>query len=191
MRTTEDKVDTNTIDWAAEQAHILLSPLGNRWFHVLGVVERARSIGHILNDQDHKDLLVAAYLHDIGYAPSLKKVGFHPLDGAIYIRNHGHERIACLVAHHFAARYEAHLRGCDFLLESFPREKSPLADALEYCDATTGPTGEHISLKQRAAEIRSRYQEGDVVVQALTKATPVLSLAVARTQRRLLKKSTK
>jgi hypothetical protein len=133
----------------------------------LELIAQARRIGKILNEEERELLLAAAYLHDIGYAPELRKTGFHPLDGASYIRSCGHERLAYLVAHHFAARFEAQLRGCEPLLNTFLRERSPLFDALEYCDCTTGPTGEHISLKQRAAEIRSRYQEGDAVVQAL------------------------
>jgi hypothetical protein len=28
------------------------------------------------------DLVAAAWLHDIGYAPELAKTGFHPLDGS-------------------------------------------------------------------------------------------------------------
>src|SRR5712691_4219171 len=89
--------DQHLIEWATELATSLLPPLGNRWLHVQGVVERARFVGQILNAHDRADLLAAAYLHDIGYAPSLKKRGFHPLDGACYIRSCGYERIACLV----------------------------------------------------------------------------------------------
>jgi hypothetical protein len=95
-------------------------------------------------------------LCEIGYAPYLRMTGFHPLDGALYVRSCGYERLASLIAHHFAARFEAHLRGCDQLLLGFPREHSAVVDALTYCDATTSPTGEHVSLKERAAEIRVR-----------------------------------
>ncbi len=36
--------DESLIQWAAERAASLLSPSGNRWLHVQGVVERARQI---------------------------------------------------------------------------------------------------------------------------------------------------
>ena len=170
-----------------QQATCLLPPLGNRWLHVQGVVERARFVAPIFDEGDQALLITAAYLYDLGYAPSLKQTAFQPLDGAVYLRSQGYERVACLVTHHFAVRYEAQVRGCDALLQEFPRERSPLADALEYCNCTTGPTGEQITLKQCAAEIRSRYQAGDVVVQALGLAMPHLALAVARTQQRLLR----
>src|SRR6266700_8376906 len=74
-------------------------------------------------------LIAAAYLHDIGYAPSLKKTGFHPLDGACYIRSCGYERLASLAAHHFEAGIEAQLLGHKQELDTFPRECSLLADA--------------------------------------------------------------
>src|SRR5579859_5216811 len=98
---TQEHTENNTlIQWAAEQAALLLAPLGNRWRHVRGVVERSYQIGAIFNENDRSYLIAAAYLHDIGYAPSLKKTGFHPLDGAVYLRALGEERLACLVAHH-------------------------------------------------------------------------------------------
>ena len=56
-------------------------------------------------------LIAAAYLHDIGYAPELEDTGFHPLDGARWLRAQGQERLACLVAHHSGAWFEAEARG--------------------------------------------------------------------------------
>jgi HD superfamily phosphodiesterase len=145
-------VDDDLIQWAAQLATSLLSPLGNRWLHVQGVVERAKETGAILNQHERALLIAAAYLHDIGYAPELQKTGFHPLDGALYLRSLGKERLASLVAHHSEARFEARLRGCEAGLESFPRERSAVADALTYCDLTTGSTGQCISLVKRACE---------------------------------------
>ena len=37
---------------------------------------------------DRRLLLAAAWLHDIGYAPTVRKTGFHPLDGGLYLRDH-------------------------------------------------------------------------------------------------------
>jgi HD domain len=178
-------MDDSLVAWASERAEVLLSPLGNRWLHVQGVVQRASWVGQTFEEGDHHLLLAAAYLHDIGYAPSLRVSGFHPLDGALYVRSCGYDRLASLIAYHFEARFEAHLRGCGQLLSEFPLERSAIADALTYCDATTSPTGEQISLKERASEIRSRYGEHDVVVQALRLAIPYLALTVGRIQQRL------
>src|SRR5712691_11153350 len=142
------KCDARLVNWAADTATSLLAPLGDRWLHVQGVVERAHWVGKAFDEDDRSCLIAAAYMHDIGYAPALKKTGFHPLDGACYLRSLGYDRLASLVAHHSGACFEASLRGCEAALDEFPRERSALADALTYCDLTTGPTGEHISLKE-------------------------------------------
>ena len=56
-------------------------------------------------------LVAAAWLHDIGYAPTLAATVFHPLDGARHLRALGHERLARLVAYHSSARWEAEALG--------------------------------------------------------------------------------
>src|SRR2546421_12688763 len=178
-------VDDDLIQWGAQLATSLLSPLGNRWLHVQGVVKRASEVSKILNQHDRAYLIAAAYLHDIGYASELQKTGFHPLDGALYLRSLGKERLASLVAHHSEARFEAHLRGCEAELAAFPRSRSAVAYALTYCELTTGPMGECISLKERAKEVSARYGESDIVTQAMRQSMPYVSLAVARTERRL------
>src|SRR5262245_46960459 len=99
------------VQWAKEQAASLLSPLGNRWLHVQGVVKRAKQVSKLFGEVDQQYLIASAYLHDIGYAPTVKNTGFHPLDGANYILTSlGNMRLAALVAHHSEARFEAALR---------------------------------------------------------------------------------
>ncbi len=179
--------DIRLVNWAADCAASLLSPLDTRWLHVQGVAQRARWVGQIFDDDNRFCLIAAACLHDIGCAPSLIKTGFHPLDGACYLRSLGYERLACLVAHHSEADVEASLRGYGSAFAEFPRERSAVADALTYCDMTTGPTGKPLSFRERTAEIFQRYGETDVVSEALRRSRPSLSLAVARTTRRLRK----
>lgn len=177
--------EKNIVEWAAGQASTLLSPLGDRWLHVQGVAEKARHVSKAFNESDSTYLIAAAYLHDIGYAPSLKKTGFHPLDGACYLQSCVQGHLASLVAHHSEAQFEAHLRGLLSELDTFPRQCSPLSDALTYCDITTSPTGRDITFQERIADIFSRYGEADIVSQAIYQAVPSLSLAVERTQRKL------
>jgi len=177
--------DKNIVEWAEEQASTLLSPMGNRWLHVQGVVERARKVSQIFNDKDGAYLIAAAYLHDIGYAPSLKRTGFHPIDGAYYLRSHKQNRLASLVAHHSEAQFEASLRGLIAELDKFPRKCSSLSDALTYCDMTTSPTGLSISFQERIADIFGRYDDGNIVSKAIHLAVPALSLAVERIQKKL------
>src|SRR5262249_2827803 len=67
----------------------LLAPLGQRWAHTLGVVERSRSFAGVLRDSEFEALPGAAYLHGIGYASALARTRFHPLDGARFLRSVG------------------------------------------------------------------------------------------------------
>ncbi len=97
--------------WAERVARPLLEPLGPRWQHTLGVTDRARVVGSVLERSEAEVLLAAAFLHDVGYAPELSQTGFHPLDGARFVREHGHGRLAGLIAYHSGARAEAAERG--------------------------------------------------------------------------------
>jgi hypothetical protein len=60
-----------------------------------------------------------------------------------------------------------------------------VADALTFCDMTTGPEGTHISFEERIAEILCRYKEQDIVSQSIRQATPTLSRDVERTKQML------
>ena len=106
--------------WAAELARKLLEvPLPRRWSHVQGVAAQARSLAPILGDD--ADLLeAAAWLHDIGYSLELADTGFHPLDGARYLRDveHADPRLCRLVANHSCAILEADERGLADVLSS-------------------------------------------------------------------------
>jgi len=84
------------------------------------------------------------------------------------------------VAYHSEASFEARLRGLEPALNAFSREDSVVADALTYCDQTTGPTGKIVSLDERVAEVFHRYGETDIVAQALRQALPSLTLTVER-----------
>lgn len=66
--------NTSLIEWSSKQAASLLSPLGDRWLHTKGVVERAQQIGGAFDEAVRTLLIAAAYLHDIGYAPPLQKI---------------------------------------------------------------------------------------------------------------------
>jgi HD domain len=171
-------------EWAAAEAEHLLSPLGDRWKHVRAVGECAREVSAILDQEDRRYLVAAAYLHDIGYAPSLHRTGLHQLDGARYIRSLGAERLAGLVAHHSEARFEIRLRGFATELAAYEREQSWVSDALTYCDLTTGRTGLPMTFEDRVAEVEQRYGDGEIV-DALRQATPYLVDAVERTKDRL------
>jgi hypothetical protein len=173
------------VAWAEQQAGKLLVDTGRRWDHVRGVVQQAQRASQVLSEEDRPYLVAAAWLHDIGYAPSIATTGFHPLDGARHVRALGQERLARLVAYHSSARWEAEALGLSDDLASFPREDSPTADALTYCDMTTSPSGQHITLAGRLAEIADRYGAEHLVVRSLELAHESLAGAVNRTRQRL------
>ena len=88
---------TASVAEARELARSLLaSALPRRWAHVQGVACRAEHTAGRLGYRDGV-LAAAAWLHDIGYAPAVKDTGFHPLDGARYLRRRAvDEQIVCL-----------------------------------------------------------------------------------------------
>jgi putative nucleotidyltransferase with HDIG domain len=163
----------------------LAEALPRRWRHVEAVARTASEISKVVQG-DASVLVAAAWLHDIGYSPDIAASGFHPLDGALYLRSQGaNERVCRLVAHHTAASIEAELRGLqDELLSEFELEKSSTADALWYADLTTGPDGERLTVEERITEIRARYGPGAIVTRFIDLAEESLLCAVRRTESR-------
>ncbi|UGQ10589.1 HD domain-containing protein [Yinghuangia sp. ASG 101] len=174
--------------WAYHLAEDLLAgPLPQRWAHSQGVAQRAHALGPILGSEAEL-LYAAAVLHDIGYAPALAKIGFHPLDGARYLRDvaHADERVTRLVAHHSCALLEAEERGLAAdLTAEFPPETDHLVDALIYCDMTTSPNGDPTTAEARIAEILSRYGNDSIVGRFIRRAQPEIHAAVARVRERV------
>lgn len=140
-----------------------------------------------MSESEGELLVAAAWLHDIGYAAELADTGFHPLDGARYLRSSGApERLCCLVANHTNARAEAEARGlADALADEFPAEDSPASDALTFADLTTGPTGSPVSVDARLQEILERYEPGHVAHESIRQAAPDLIATVRRVEARL------
>jgi putative nucleotidyltransferase with HDIG domain len=171
--------------WATAQAERLIAPLGDRWTHVQAVADKARGVAAVLSAEDADLLVAAALLHDVGYAPSLNRLGFHAIDGARFLRAHGQERLARLVAHHSGARFEAEERDLVEELAAFPVEDGPVMAALTFADMTTGPTGQPMTLDQRIREVQHRYPPNDPVHRAIVRARPELQAAIDRTRQRL------
>jgi hypothetical protein len=178
-------INMNQAQWAERIARTLLeTQLPRRWSHVQGVAAQARSLAPMLGD--NADILeAAAWLHDIGYSPDLVMTGFHPLDGARYLRDvhDADPRLCCLVGQHSCAILEAEERGlAGELAYEFPPADPTLSDALAYCDMTTTPTGYVVDVHDRLAEIKQRYGSGNVVTRFIRRATPQLVSSVARTE---------
>ena len=141
----------------------LAGALPRRWCHVQSVARRAAWAADTLSLPG--ELVAAAWLHDIGYAPGLVVTGFHPLDGARFLRRTGADgQVVSLVAYHSCALIEADIRGLAAVLAAeFAPANPVLADVLLWCDMTTGPDGDHVRPADRLAEIRQRYGPGHEV----------------------------
>lgn len=175
------------VPWARDLARRLLAePLPRRWAHSRGVGRKAESLAHLVGD-DAELLACAAWLHDIGYGPELVKTGFHPLDGARYLRDQeqADERLCRLVANHTYAAIEAGHRNLgDDLAAEFPPVGGFIGDALTCCDMTTSPDGDAVDVETRLAEIHERYGPDDIVARSITEAGPHIIASVRAVQQR-------
>lgn len=172
---------------APKLAEELLGGETVRFHHSTGVAAAAAKASAAV-PRDDVDLLVAAgWLHDVGYAASLIDTGFHPLDGARFLRRIGApDRLCRLVAHHTGARVEASNRGLiDALMAEFPPETSETAEALTYADLTTGPEGSPVSALERVMEILVRYPTNHVVHESIQRARSELLEIASRVDARL------
>ncbi|KIF69285.1 phosphohydrolase [Streptomyces sp. AcH 505] len=179
---------TGLAAWAYPVAESLLAePLPRRWAHCQGVAERARSLAPILG-ADADLMEAAAVVHDVGYSPDLVKTGFHPLDGARYLRDvaDADDRLVRLVAHHSCAWMEAEARGMrEELEDEFPREPAHLADALCYCDMNTTPDGTPTNPVDRVNEIAGRYGPESLIGKFIRRAEPEILASTVRVLERL------
>ena len=176
---------TVTVAEAMAEAKLAVS-LPRRWRHVRSVARRARWVGKQLSLSD--DLVAAAWLHDIGYAPELVETGFHPLDGARFLRREGVDgQVVSLVAYHSCAQIEADVRGLGPELASEFSPAGPLlSDALLYCDMTTGPDGDYVRPADRLVEIRGRYGPDHEVTRFVERAASEILTTAGRVEEMLV-----
>lgn len=166
---------------AAGLAVELLEGVGSRLEHTRRVADQAGRVCRLLGGPWGAALVPAAWLHDLGYSPAVAVTGFHPLDGARYLRRSGWPPEVCrLVAWHSAAAAEAELRGLALTLaDEFTPPPPEAAAAMAWADLTSSPAGELWSVQDRLAEILERYPPGTLVHRAVSAAAPELVAAAA------------
>ncbi|WP_074362165.1 HD domain-containing protein [Mycobacteroides abscessus] len=165
---------------ARREAEARLAEQPRRLAHVRGVATTAERLSRRFDAQTADCLVAAGWLHDIGYAPSVRRTGFHPLDGAEFVRSAGFgELVASLVAFHTGAHAEAAERGLSGL-SAFSDPPSNVLDALTFCDLTTGPDGAPISPRDRLRDVLARYGSEDPVHRAVDAGRDELLAAVRR-----------
>jgi hypothetical protein len=146
----------------------LLSGIGTRLDHSAGVARQAERVQHLLPPPWRSALVAAAWMHDVGYNETLAEVGFHPLDGARWLRDQGRlSEICCLVAWHTRSGLEAQLRGLRGELEAeFPPPPEVAQAAMAWADLTSSPAGECCTFDDRLADILRRYPADSFVHEA-------------------------
>lgn len=165
---------------------LLRKPLIERWLHTQGVAQRAGEVAVTVPEADRPRLISAAWLHDIGYSPAIRQTGFHPLDGALYLREQGWDpRLVALVAHHSGARFVPVERGFADMMADFAFEDSSVSDALTYADQTVGPGGRRMTVTYRIAEAIARHGPDSPNARARVDRVPYLLAVAERVEDRL------
>lgn len=174
---------------AGQLAELLVGGLGSRWQHTRAVAARAATAVGAVGEQRADLLVAAAWLHDVGYAPALRRHGFHPVDGAEHLARAGWPPVLCgLVAHHSGARFVARVRGLATCLRPFADPvhwRGPLADAVTWADQTTSPDGRVVDVETRLAEVLARPGADGPNARCHDRRGPALRAAVAATEQRL------
>lgn len=163
----------------------LLAPLtDSRRAHTIAVGRKVERIAELIPEHLRDETVTAAYLHDVGYGYPV--LGFHPVDGARLLAERGYSTTTChLVAFHSASTVEAEVRGIapdvfdPFALEGISGLDGA-NDFVWWADMSTGPTGQPVTIDQRLADIRVRYEAGSIVRTAIDRAEPLLRAAVRR-----------
>ena len=170
-----------------ETAAYLLRGLDTRLQHTAAVAAQVNRVADLVEADWRASLRDAAWLHDIGYSPQLVRTGFHPLDGARWLRDHSWDSETCrLVAWHTGALEEARLHGLAAeLAAEFDPPLRLAAAALAWADLTSSPTGERWDPDRRIADILERYPRGSIVHQAIRSSRPALRAAVREIENRL------
>jgi len=141
------------------------------------VAATAARLASVLTPDWAEEIVAAAWLHDIGYAPALVDTRFHPVDGAAYLVTHWpqFDSLAGLVAHHTGAAFEAEERELE---EHLSRYRTPVDVAtlaiLNCADLCTAPDGSPIDPAARIDDVLTRYPADDPVHRAVSKSAPLL-----------------
>ena len=126
--------------------------------HLGAVAQRAEALSVTVPATMVDTLVASGWLHDIGYAPALRQTGFHPLDGATYLRGEGWPDPVCeLVAHHSGSRFVARIRGLDGPLREFEFVEDAPSDVLTVADNTACQDGSLVTISERLREKLQRH----------------------------------
>jgi hypothetical protein len=166
-------------------AEACLIDMGDRLLHVQAVGRSAEELRKRGFDVSNA-VVVAAWLHDVGYGKSIADTGFHPIDGARWLAEQGAPPgVISLVAYHSGARFEAEERGLSDALALFSEPDPDQLDVLTLIDMSTSPSGKLVAVSDRLDEILDRYPTTDPVHRAVTRSRRSLEESAKRAAERL------
>ena len=145
--------------------------------HILGVAALGRELAARIgaSPQVAADIGQVTLAHDIGYAEALRRTGFHPLDGAIFLAHRrAPEEIIHAVLHHSGAREGA--KELPVIAEYYARlpgyQPAFLSDAITWCDVQTGPDGRRMTIAERVQDVVDRYGPDSPTSHAMLRSQP-------------------
>jgi hypothetical protein len=158
----------------------LLGGLETRLNHSAAVVAQIDRVAGLVEPEWRAAVKDAAWLHDVGYSPELVETGFHPLDGARWLRDHNWPaKTSSLVAWHTEPLEEARRHGlARQLAAEFDQPARQAAAALTWADLTSSPSGQRWDAERRLADILHRYPPSSLVHEATRASLPSLRRAV-------------
>ncbi len=167
---------------ARSLATLLLQGQDQRLAHVAAAAKAASYVALRVPSSQADTIVAAAWLHDIGFATSLRRSGFHPLDGAIYLQDLGWGApVVSLVAHHSHSRVLAAHLHLGSALAAFPEPDEMSAHVLAYADVVAGADGRGATLSERVSDLRRKARgAGEEYVRAEEERYELLSGSVAR-----------
>jgi putative nucleotidyltransferase with HDIG domain len=132
--------------------------------HAARTARHASALAQRIPSSNRADVTAAAWLHDIGYAPRVRRTGFHPLDGALFlIKEQWPERVVRLVAHHSLASLEAPFYGVGHHLNVIEPVPGIDTDILTAADLAGG-SGEPVpTVHERIERMRLTDAEADLI----------------------------
>lgn len=157
----------------------------SRLLHVLKVAEKVAESSQALVrngiELSCDSAYRAALLHDIGYAEPLRDSGYHPIDGARYLRRRQEPLLAELIECHSNAPEFALLSNLGRITVSL----HPIADLITYWDVRVKQGGQVVSYEERLADIRKRHGAESLVWRAHELANPRIEILNARVEKML------
>lgn len=126
------------------------------------------------NDSFKEHCLASALLHDIGYSDKATQFGFHPVDGYLFLKNHGWSKTICTaVLYHSWSKELADMLDnsllTTFYASQLTEEEKLIIEIISFADMHISPSGEKCTFGSRIQNIGSRFGENSIQFKHISK----------------------